>query len=172
MIQKILSLVMIALLLCFVACKKKDKEQTELDTDSSQSEKHHDHGMEAPPENSTQMKVVNGIKVVFDLMDKENHKKMVEIMGVDLKEDSKDDHYALLTLLNDSDSSYIKNAEVDIVINYPDGKKESKKATILDGANMYHYQIGFQESGKGIYKIQTKIKTTDKELNSESEFKL
>lgn len=109
----------------------------------------HDMSMMNRP---VQSATVKGVKITLDVMDMEMHMHMqgMKKNPVHSSFDQKQTH-AIMVMLEDAASrKTIKDADVTIILTYPDGKKETSKVAWSSD----HYGLGFSPAKNAIYGIQ------------------
>jgi len=118
---------------------------------SLQAQPKHEHHAQ------TQIVKHGELQFAFDLISKEQHDRMVEMMGIDAKHDPDADHFINLTIMKKPSNELIKNAKVHFTITDPAGKKTHKEAHTMQGKKMFHYGTGFKMSGTGTYTVNAKV---------------
>lgn len=126
---------------------------------SSVSVAQHGHGA-ASMKMETREVLVEGVKVIFQIMSNENHKKMLADMK--MKEDIEPGttHNITVTLKDEKTQKEVTNAEVQMKVVDPKGKDQIK-ALKYEG-EMKSYDAYFNLPEKGKYQVMILFKVGDK----------
>jgi hypothetical protein len=112
----------------------------------------HDMSMMNRP---VQSATVKGVKISLDVMDMEMHMHMQGMKGnpVHGSFDQKQSHAIMVMLEDAASKKTIKDADVTIILTYPDGKKETSKVAWSSD----HYGLGFSPAKNAVYGIQVNV---------------
>ncbi|MEO7427111.1 MAG: hypothetical protein ABI036_18125 [Fibrobacteria bacterium] len=113
----------------------------------AQPEHHHHHNSEA----ANTVKVVDGIRAEFDMMEISAHKAMADEMGIKWTPDPTKNFHVSVTLANEKDGEALRDIPVHLSVTDPDGHLTEKSAEVMSAPGMYHYGIDFQRSAPGVY---------------------
>jgi len=125
---------------------------------SSVSQAQHEHGAGSKME--TREVLVEGVKVIFQIMSNAEHKKMLKDMK--MKEDIEPGttHNITVTLKDEKTQKEVTNAEVQMKVVDPKGKDQIK-ALKYEG-EMKSYDAYFNLPGKGKYQVLLLFKSGEK----------
>jgi hypothetical protein len=112
----------------------------------------HDMSMMNRPVQSV---TVKGVKIDLDVMDMEMHMHMQGMKQNPFHGsfDQKQSHAIMVMLEDAASKKTIKDADVTIILTYPDGKKETSKVAWSSD----HYGLGFSPAKNAIYEIQVDV---------------
>ena len=128
---------------------------------SSVSVAQHGHGAgTTPTKMDTKEVLVEGVKVVFQIMSNEEHKKMLKDMK--MKEDIEPGttHNITVTLKDEKSQKEITDAQINMKVVDPKGKDQIK-ALKYEG-EMKSYDAHFNLPGKGKYQVLVLFKSGEK----------
>lgn len=111
----------------------------------------HGHGHGAGSKMETRTVLVEGVKVVFEIMDNAEHRKMLKEMK--MKEDIEPGttHNITVTLKDSKTDKEITNAEIQMKVVDPQGKDQIKTLQYED--HMKSYDAYFNLAQKGKYQV-------------------
>jgi hypothetical protein len=126
----------------------------------------HQHGatMGEPMKMDTKEVLVEGVKVVFQLMTNEEHKKMLADMKMKEDVEAGTTHNIAVTLVDEKSHRELMNAEVNMKVIDPAGKSQIKTLN-PDGA-MKYYSNYFDLSRKGQYQVLIVFKIGDRKSSA------
>ncbi len=127
---------------------------------------HHHHGRHI-----TLTEEENNIKIVIDIMDHNAHDRMMKSMKVKMKENIKDEHHIMITLINKSTGNMIGKAQIDGFITGNNFKKNLKFQE-MNHDNMLHYGTHVKLKSQEKYKLSLSIKSSGKTINRTLEFEI
>jgi hypothetical protein len=124
-------------------------------TSLSLAQHSHGHGA-APMKMDTKEVIVEGIKVIFQIMNNEEHKKMLKDMK--MKEDIEPGttHNITVTLKDEKAQKEITNAQINMKVVDPKGKDQIK--TLKYEGEMKSYDAYFNLPDKGKYQVMVLFK--------------
>jgi len=120
----------------------------------------HGHGPGTASKMETRTVLVEGVKVVFEIMDNAEHRKMLRDMK--MKEDIEPGttHNITITLKDGKTDKEITNAEIQMKVVDPKGKDQIK--TLKYGDHMKSYDAYFNLKDKGRYQVLILFKMGEK----------
>ncbi len=116
--------------------------------------------------------LVDNIQAAFELYDKAKHDAMEKDMKVKSTADSTSDHFIVISLMNKTTNSVIKNGSIDVEVMSPDKSMAKKKAHVMEGQGMFHYAAGFQMKAPGKYLINAVITLDGKKFTAMADFSI
>jgi len=122
----------------------------------------HQHGMamgEAMKMDTKEV-LVEGVKVVFQIMTNEEHKKMLVDMKMKEEPEAGTTHNIAVTLVDEKTHKEVTNAEVNMKVIDPAEKSQIK--TLKADAMMKYYSAYFNLPQKGKYQVLIVFKIGDK----------
>jgi hypothetical protein len=126
----------------------------------------HQHG--APKGEAVKMDtkevLVEGVKIVFQIMTNESHTKMLEEMKSKEQPEAGTTHNISVTLADEKTRKEMMNGEVTMKVIDPSGKSQIK--TLNPDAEMKYYNAYFGLSQKGKYQVLIVFKVGDKKGNA------
>ncbi|MGE5840015.1 MAG: hypothetical protein ACM34H_08760 [Deltaproteobacteria bacterium] len=126
----------------------------------------HQHGAAKgePMKMDTKEVMVEGVKVVFQIMANEEHKKMLLDMKSKEEPEAGTTHNIAVTLTDEKTHKEVTNAEVNMKVIDPAGKSQIKplKADTM----MKYYNAYFNLSQKGKYEVLIVFKVGDRKSNA------
>jgi len=127
----------------------------------------HSHGgmsMGTPMKMDTKEVLVEGVKVVFQMMANEEHKKMLKDMK--MKEDIEPgtSHNITVILKDEKTQKEITNAQINMKVIDPKGKDQIKALKYED--MMKSYDAYFNLPAKGRYQVMILAKTGEKKITA------
>jgi hypothetical protein len=126
----------------------------------------HQHG--APKGEAAKMDtkevLVEGVRIVFQIMTNEAHKKMLEEMKSKEQPEAGTTHSIAVTLADEKTRKELMDAEVNMKVIDPSGKSQVK--TLNPDAAMKYYSAYFSLSQKGKYQVLIVFKIGDKKGNA------
>jgi len=125
----------------------------------------HSHGgmsMGTSTKMDTKEVLVEGVKVTFQMMANDEHKKMLK--GMKMKEDIElgTTHNITVTLKDEKSQKEITNAQINMKVIDPKGKDQIK--TLKYDDMMKSYDAFFNLSEKGKYQVMILAKTGEKKI--------
>ena len=125
----------------------------------------HSHGgmsMGTSMKMDTKEVLVEGVKVTFQMMANDEHKKMLK--GMKMKEDIEPGttHNITVTLKDEKSQKEITNAQINMKVIDPKGKDQIK--TLKYDDMMKSYDAFFNLSEKGKYQVMILAKTGEKKI--------
>jgi hypothetical protein len=126
----------------------------------------HQHGaaMGEAMKMDTKEVLVEGVKVVFQIMTNEEHKKMLADMKMKEEPEAGTTHNIAVTLMDEKNHKEVTNAEVNMKVIDP-AEKSQIKALKAD-TMMKYYNNYFNLSQKGKYQVLIVFKVGDKKSNA------
>jgi hypothetical protein len=126
----------------------------------------HQHGaaMGEAMKMDTKEVLVEGVKVVFQIMPNEEHKKMLADMKMKEEPEAGTTHNIAVTLMDEKNHKEVTNAEVNMKVIDP-AEKSQIKALKAD-TMMKYYNNYFNLSQKGKYQVLIVFKVGDKKSNA------
>jgi hypothetical protein len=120
----------------------------------------HGHGHGAASKMETRTVMVEGVKVVFEIMTNAEHRKMLKEMK--MKEDIEPGttHNITVTLKDGKTDKEITNAEIQMKVVDPKGKDQIKALKYEDHMKSYDAYFNLPEKGK--YQVLVLFKVGDK----------
>jgi len=120
----------------------------------------HGHGHDAASKMETRTVMVQGVKVVFEIMTNTEHRKMLRDMK--MKEDIEPGttHNITVTLKDGRSDQEITNAEIQMKVVDPKGKDQIKALKYED--HMKSYDAYFNLPQKGRYQVMILFKSGEK----------
>jgi len=127
-------------------------------TSLSLAQHSHGHGA-APMKMDTKEVIVEGVKVIFQIMNNEEHKKMLRDMK--MKEDIEPGttHNITVTLKDEKAQKEITNAQINMKLIDPKGKDQIKALKYEE--MMKSYDAYFNLPDKGKYQVMVLFKIVD-----------
>jgi hypothetical protein len=126
----------------------------------------HQHGaaMGEAMKMDTKEVLVEGVKVVFQIMTNEEHKKMLADMKMKEEPEAGTTHNIAVTLVDEKSHKEVTNAEISMKVIDPAEKSQIKalKADMM----MKYYNAYFNLSQKGKYQVLIVFKIGDKKSNA------
>jgi hypothetical protein len=127
----------------------------------------HSHGgmsMGSPMKMDTKEVLVEGVKVTFQMMANDEHKKMLKDMK--MKEDIEPGttHNIAVTLKDEKSQKEITNAQINMKVVDPKGKDQIK--TLKYDDMMKSYDAFFNLSDKGKYQVMILAKSGEKKITA------
>ena len=126
----------------------------------------HQHG--APKGEAMKMDtkevLVEGVRIVFQIMTNESHKKMLEEMKSKEQPEAGTTHNISVTLMDEKTRKEMMNGEVTMTVIDPSGKSQVK--TLNPDAEMKYYSAYFSLSQKGKYQVMIVYRIGDKKGNA------
>jgi len=122
----------------------------------------HQHGMamgEAMKMDTKEV-LVEGVKVVFQIMTNEEHKKMLAEMKMKEEPEAGTTHNIAVTLVDEKSNKEVTDAEVSMKVIDPAEKSQIK--TLKADTMMKYYNAYFNLSQKGQYQVLIVFKIGDK----------
>ena len=122
----------------------------------------HQHGaaMGEAMKMDTKEVLVEGVKVVFQIMTNEEHKKMLADMKMKEEPEAGTTHNIAVTLVDEKTHKEVTNAEVNMKVIDPAEKSQIK--TLKADAMMKYYNAYFNLPQKGKYQVLIVFKIGDK----------
>ena len=108
--------------------------------------------------------LVEGVKVVFQIMTNEEHKKMLVEMKMKEEPEAGTTHNIAITLVDEKSHKEVTNAEISMKVIDP-AEKSQIKALKAD-TMMKYYNAYFNLSQKGKYQVLIVFKIGDKKSNA------
>jgi len=126
----------------------------------------HQHGaaMGEAMKMDTKEVLVEGVKVIFQIMTNEEHKKMLADMKMKEEPEAGTTHNIAVTLVDEKTHKEVTNAEVNMKVIDP-AEKSQIKALKAD-TMMKYYNNYFNLSQKGKYQVLIVFKVGDKKSNA------
>lgn len=132
---------------------------------------------------TTRVRTLENIQAVFDLMPKQAHNDMMEMMGGpdSIRHDdhamhsdhTNDSHFVMLTIMDvAARGATITDADVAFSVTGPDGQSLAEGGHVMSGKGMHHYAVGFAGGEPGTYKIGTKITRGEKTYTETVQFEI
>ena len=122
----------------------------------------HQHGMamgEAMKMDTKEV-LVEGVKVVFQIMTNEEHKKMLADMKMKEEPEAGTTHNIAVTLVDEKSHKEVTNAEISMKVIDPEEKSQIK--ALKADTMMKYYSAYFNLSQKGKYQVLIVFKIGDK----------
>ena len=104
--------------------------------------------------------LVEGVKVVFQIMTNEEHKKMLVDMKSKEQPEAGTTHNIAVTLVDEKSHKEVMNAEINMKVIDPAGKSEIK--ALKPDTMMKYYNAYFNLSQKGKYQVLIVFKIGEK----------
>lgn len=124
---------------------------------ASLSTAQHEHGHGATPmKMETREVLVEGVKVVFQIMDNKEHKKMLKDMKMKDDIERGTTHNMTVTLMDEKTQKEIPNAQINMKVIDPKGKDQMK--TMKYEEMMKSYDAYFSLPEKGKYQVMVLFK--------------
>jgi hypothetical protein len=122
----------------------------------------HQHGaaMGEAMKMDTKEVLVEGVKVVFQIMINEEHKKMLADMKMKEEPEAGTTHNIAVTLMDEKSHKEVTNAEINMKVIDPDGKSLIK--ALRADTMMKYYNNYFNLSQKGKYQVLIVFRIGDK----------
>ena len=108
--------------------------------------------------------LVEGVKVVFQIMTNEEHKKMLVDMKMKEEPEAGTTHNIAVTLVDEKTHKEVTNAEVNMKVIDPSEKSQIK--TLKADAVMKYYNAYFNLSQKGKYQVLIVFKIGEKKRSA------
>ncbi|RJQ65260.1 MAG: hypothetical protein C4530_01095 [Desulfobacteraceae bacterium] len=126
----------------------------------------HQHGGSAGQsmEMDTKEVLVEGVKVVFQIMDNKEHVKMLADMKMNEKPEAGTTHNITVVLMDDQAQKELTDAQVKMKVIDPGGKDQIK--TLKAEKEMKSYDGYFNLSEKGKYQVLISFKNGEKTRNA------
>lgn len=126
----------------------------------------HQHGMAMGDEMKMDSKevLVEGVKVVFQIMTNEEHRKMLADMNMKEEPEAGTTHNIAVTLADEKSHNEVTNAEIIMKVIDPAGKSQIK--TLKPDTMMKYYNNYFNLSQKGKYQVLIVFKIGDKKRSA------
>ena len=126
----------------------------------------HQHGAAKgePMKMDTREVLVEGVKVVFQVMTNEEHKKMLVDMKSKEQPEAGTSHNIAVTLVDEKSRKEVMDAEVSMKVIDPAEKSQIK--TLKADAMMKYYNAYFNLSQKGKYQVLIVFRIGDKKGNA------
>lgn len=115
-------------------------------------------------EMDTKEVLVEGVRVVFQIMTNEEHKKMLVDMKSKEQPEAGTSHNIAVTLVDEKSRKEVMDAEVSMKVVDPAEKSQIK--TLKADAMMKYYNAYFNLSQKGKYQVLIVFKIGDKKSNA------
>lgn len=126
----------------------------------------HQHG--APKGEAVKMDtkevLVEGVRIVFQVMSNESHKEMLEDMKSKEQPEAGTTHNISVTLVDEKTRKEMMDGEVTMKVIDPSGKSQVKK--LNSDAEMKYYNAYFNLSQKGKYQVLIVFRIGDKKGNA------
>jgi hypothetical protein len=122
----------------------------------------HQHGMamgEAMKMDTKEV-LVEGVKVVFQIMTNEEHRKMLAEMKMKEEPEAGTTHNIAVTLVDEKSNKEVTNAEINMKVIDPEGKSQIK--ALKADTMMKYYNAYFNLPQKGKYQLLIVFKIGDK----------
>jgi hypothetical protein len=103
---------------------------------------------------------VEGVKVVFQIMTNEEHKKMLVEMKMKEEPEAETTHNIAVTLVDEKSHKEVTNAEINMKVLDPAEKSQIK--ALKGDTMMKYYNAYFNLSQKGKYQVLIVFKIGDK----------
>ncbi len=120
----------------------------------------HGHGHGAGSKMETREVLVEGVKIIFQIMSNAEHKKMLKEMKVKEDIEPGTTHNITLTLKDEKTQKEITDAEVQMKVVDPKGKDQIK--TLQYKGEMKSYDAYFNLPTKGKYQVLVLFKSGEK----------
>jgi hypothetical protein len=123
----------------------------------------HSHGgmsMGTPMKMDTREVIVEGVKVTFQIMDNQEHQKMLKDMKMKEDIESGTTHNITVTLKDEKAQKEITNAQVNMKVVDPKGKDQIK--SLKYESEMKSYDAYFNLKEKGKYQVMILFKVGEK----------
>jgi hypothetical protein len=126
----------------------------------------HQHGAAKgePMKMDTKEVLVEGVKVVFQIMTNEEHKKMLVDMKSKEQPETGTTHNIAVTLVDEKSHKEVMNAEINMKVIDPTGKSQIKPLNA--DTMMKYYSSYFNLSQKGKYQVLIVFQIGDKKRNA------
>jgi len=127
----------------------------------------HSHGgmsMGTPMKMDTKEVLVEGVKVTFQIMANDEHRKMLNDMKMKEDIESGTTHNITVTLKDGKSQKEITNAQISMKVVNPKGKDQIK--TLKYEGEMKSYDAYFNLPDKGKYQIMILAKTGEKKMTA------
>jgi len=126
----------------------------------------HQHGAAKgePMKMDTKEVLVDGVKVIFQIMTNEEHKKMLVEMKMKEEPEAGTTHNIAVTLVDEKSHKEVTNAEISMKVIDPAEKSQVK--TLKADTMMKYYNAYFNLSQKGKYQLLIVFKIGDKKSNA------
>jgi hypothetical protein len=127
------------------------------------SQAQHSHGgmsTGTPMKMDTREVIVEGVKVTFQIMDNQEHKKMLKDMKMKEDIESGTTHNVTVTLKEEKTQKEITNAQVNMKVVDPKGKDQIK--SLKYESEMKSYDAYFNLNEKGKYQVMILFKVGEK----------
>lgn len=126
----------------------------------------HQHGMAMGDEMKMDSKevLVDGVKVVFQIMINEEHRKMLADMKMKEEPEAGTTHNIAVTLVDEKSHKEVTNADIVMKVIDPAGKSQIK--TLKPDTMMKYYNDYFNLSQKGKYQVLIVFKIGDKKRSA------
>ncbi len=126
----------------------------------------HQHGaaMGEAMKMDTKEVLVEGVKVVFQIMTNEEHKKMLVDMKMKEEPEAGTTHNIAVTLVDEKSHKEVTNAEINMKVIDPEAKSQIK--ALKADTMMKYYNAYFNLSQKGKYQVLIVFKVGDKKSNA------
>ena len=114
---------------------------------------------------TTKIRQVENVQIVFDLLEKQAHDNMMEMMGGEhavhmhaeegnaehtMHESMSRSHFIMVTLMNAGQGGgTITDAQVNFTVSGPDGAQLAEGGHVMSGKGMHHHAVGFDASRAG-----------------------
>ena len=108
--------------------------------------------------------LVEGVKVVFEVMTNEEHKKMLLDMKSKEEPEPGSTHNIAVTLVDENSHREVMNAEAQMKVIDPAGKSQIK--ALKPDTMMKYYSAYFNLSQRGKYQVLIVFKTGDKKSSA------
>jgi hypothetical protein len=125
----------------------------------------HSHGgmsMGTPMKMDTREVLVEGVKVTFQIMANDEHKKMLKDMKMKEDIDPGTTHNITVTLKDEKSQKEITNAQINMKVIDPKGKDQIKTLKYEDMMKSYDAFFNLPEKGK--YQVMILAKTGEKKI--------
>jgi hypothetical protein len=126
----------------------------------------HQHGMamgEAMKMDTKEV-LVEGVKVVFQIMTNEEHKKMLADMKMKEEPEAGTTHNIAVTLVDEKSQKEVTNAEINMKVIDPEGKSQVK--ALKADTMMKYYNAYFNLPQKGKYQLLIVFKVGEKKRHA------
>jgi hypothetical protein len=127
----------------------------------------HSHGgmsMGTPMKMDTREVLVEGVKVTFQIMDNDEHQKMLKDMKMKEGIETGTTHNITVTLKDEKTQKEIANAQINMKVIDPKGKDQIK--TLKYEGEMKSYDAYFNLPEKGKYQVMILAKTGEKKIRA------
>ncbi|MCB1147236.1 MAG: hypothetical protein KDK38_10575 [Leptospiraceae bacterium] len=132
----------------------------------------HDHNSHHSMGEKTKITKSEGYRLIFDLQNMQEHQSMMKQMNLQMTHADDISHIILLTPVNESNMSVLKEADVVFSIQSSQNEVRQVPAKVMQGGGMYHYYLELKAQDDSALKVQATLKKGQTELGGKVEFTL